>query len=339
MKLDEVIDQVEKDLGKTRDKLKQNMLLHHHQALKMCIPIRVKTKVEADNMLDVFRASPVSFPYPFGSLLSWIEIPLDQNQYITYIVMPPDEKWPHWQVYLNPNPPNADARFMWSADGRIGPYKDKPGGQPVGPTVWVYQDPSHCHNCRYFEIGKDESDLVCLMEEVETADPTMIPFTRGLACEFTLVPDSDRCPKSPDFWNAALLPISIIMYIALAPTKELDVSWQPKRTLGKGKNEREKRGYYLITPIKKVYIKRRLEHFITSERRQIEVTYFVRGHNRREHMRRKPKGEGLCHVRGSWVKAHWRGPEQEDLPPHYSLAWGPDERIESAKRLRSENSV
>ena len=332
MRLDDLIQESTKALAKLkRPNLDLSFML---DLLRSSVAIKVNTKAEADATLEIFKTGLFDFPYPFGPYLCWIEIPVEGRDSICYSVMAPDEKWPHWQIYLNPQEDVYGGQFIWSASGRIGPHRDLPGGQAVGPTVFAHQDVRYCAGCKYFGAEPDHGKV----HKLSPVDGSIPPATRdlmsSLACAFTGGPDT-RCQHSAAFWDAALLPVSIIMYIAVAPTHELDISWQPRRVFGKGTNQRTKVGYYHLTPIRKAYIERRIRHFWTGEGKKLEIPSFVRGHRRRAHRRFLGWRGEYTSVKESWVNPHWRGPEVGELPPHYSLSWGTDKRVESVERLIS----
>lgn len=330
MKLDDLIQETTKALAKLKH---SNLALNYMlDQLKSSVAIKVNTKAEADIMLEVFKTELFDFPYPFGPYLCWIEIPVEGRESICYSVMAPYEEWPHWQIYLNPQDTARGGQFIWSASGRVGPRIDLPGGQAIGPTVFAHQDVRYCKGCKHFGA---EPDFV-KVHKMTPVDKSISSATRdlwgGLCCAFTWGRDT-RCQHSAAFWDAAILPVSIIMYIAVAPTHELDGSWHPRRILGKGTNQRTKVGYYHLTPVRKVYIEKRIGRFWTGEGRKLEVPSFVRGHHRRAHKRFLSWRGKYTNVRESWVNPHWRGPELEELPPHYSLNWGPDKRLVSVERL------
>ncbi len=287
-------------------------------------------------MLDVYKQSLAPFPYPFTDRHCWVEILTGSISPICYLVMPPDDLWPHWQIYMNPDPPYLAGYFAWSSDGRVGPHRDRRGGFPCGPTLFVGQDRGTCQGCKYLDAD-DNDEMVVSFIAVDDSIPSWAKaLSRHKVCRFVHGPDLRRCPGSADAWDAALLPISIILYIALAPTRELDISWRPPRVLGHGKTLRRKMGYYYVTPIKKVYFHRRVATYLTGEARQIERRFSVRGHVRHSHLRRCPSGS-VARVREHWVRPSWKGQEGLASAPHrYAVDWPADVRVEAARRLLKE---
>lgn len=357
MYLDKVITSIVGDLGKKKEAKQRMMLQHELNRLTRSVAISVRKK-EADDILDVYKSKLYNFSYPFGDYATWIEI-----GDINYLVLPPDETWPHYQIYLNHKYTDAlyiEDILVWAPDGRIGPHRDRPGGYEIGPTVYAYQN----SRCAKLNLPKDELEIfardaedglagACLawrapdgedVIEFTAVDPNMpdwiVEASKSYACRLFDKPGySDNpilCPYHDEFWDAALLPISIIIYIATAPVRELDTSWQPKRIIGSGSKAREKRGYYQLTPIKKHYFHKRIQRYIVGESRELAVPHFVRGHERRSHERHLRSGR-VTQVRECWVNPHWVGEGYEELPPHYSLNWFNDERIESVKKLRKGN--
>lgn len=333
-----MIQDTTKKLADSKNQIERMRLSLELTSLRDSVAIRVKTKKQADSIWEALKDEINFFPYPFGDYLTWIEIDTPQEP-VSYSLLPPDETWPHWQIYLGPTAGEARQCFLWSQDGRIGPHLDRPGGKPTLPTLFVYQDGEWCAGCEYFEAVSNDDTIHKMVCVNETLPPALKAQATALCCSFKGAPDIERCPHSQTFWDAALLPISIIMYIAVAPTQELDKSWHSKRTLGKGKSERSKVGHYLITPIKKTYIRYRIEKFKTGKARELEIPSFVRGHHRRGHQRFLSWLGISIDVKPSWVRPFWRGPEWADLPPHYSLKLGQDKRVDAARELLEEKHI
>lgn len=357
MFLDKLIAEISKDLSKKKNPQERVVLHHQLNRLMNTVAINVKTKKEADGILETYKEKLYKFPYPFGAYTSWVEI-----GDINYLVMPPDDKWPHYQIYFGHYYTGAlyiQDTFLWSRDGRIGPHIDRRGGFPVGPAVYAYQNGARCDELKnttdfdievvsddgitcdkwrnaYEDENRDEQGPVFKLYNMEENLPDWLKNdTASYACRLLDNPDPDIacwCPYHSLLWDAALLPISIIMYIAIAPVRELDQSWQPSRRIGTGSSAREKKGHYQLAPIKKFYFKKRLQRYETGEGGELAVPHFVRGHDRRSHERHL-RGGRVTQVKEAWVNPHWVGDSFNELPPHYSLNWFKDERIESAKAL------
>ncbi len=333
MRIDDLISKIAQHLAIARNPQTRAILANQLLALQQSVAIRVNTKTGADAMLNVYKQSLAPFPYPFGEHGCWGEISTGSKMPLCYLLMAPDDTWPHWQIYLNWDPPYVGHMFAWSPDGRVGPYLDRPGGFPCGPTLFIAQDSNLCRDCRLLDAEADHK-LVCDFVPVDPQTPAwMTAMTRHKVCQFVLSSDTQRCPRSVDAWDAALLPISVILYIALAPVRELDISWQPPRVLGHGKSLRHKVGYYQLTPIKKIYFHRRVTAYVSGERRHLEKRFFVRGHVRRSHFRCCPSGVHTK-VKEAWVRLYWKGPEGLAVSPHrYTVDWPTDGRVEAAQRL------
>ena len=333
MKIDDLISKLARSLADAKEPIKRAILASHLFTLQQAVAIRVSTRAEAQLMLDVYRQSLASFPYPFGDHFCWVEISEKLGNPLCYMLMPPDSEYPHWQVYLDPSPPFAEGFFAWSPDGRIGPHRDRPGGFPCGPTLFVAQDRNLCQGCVYLDAEADH-ELVSDFVAVDSWRPAWEKaLARHKVCRFVRGPDPDRCPRSTDAWDVTLLPISIILYIALAPTRELDTIWRPPRVLGHGKTRRRKVGYYHVTPIRKHYFRRRVMTYFTGQQRFIDKRFFVRGHVRSSHFRRCLGGT-LVKVREHWVRPCWKGPEELAVAPHrYAIDWPADARVDAARRL------
>ena len=338
MKIDDLISRVARDLAGAKEPIKQAILANYLSMLQQAVAIRVNTGAEARLMFDVYRQSLASFPYPFGDHFCWVEISERPGSPLCYMLMPPDSKYPHWQVYLNPSPPFAEGFFAWSPDGRIGPYQDRPGGFPCGPTLFVDQDRNRCRGCNYLDAEGDDELVLDFVSTDGWRPAWEKALSRHKVCRFVHGPDISRCPRSADAWDVTLLPISIILYIALAPDRELDAIWRPPRILGHGKTRRRKVGYYHVTPIRKHYFHRRVTAYSTGQQRSIDKRFFVRGHIRSSHFRRCRDGTP-AKVREHWVRLYWKGPEELAAAPHrYTIDWPADARVDVARRLTKGDS-
>lgn len=104
MKIDDLISKLARNLAAAKEPINREILANYVFPLQQAVTIRVSTRAEAQLMLDVYRQSTISFPYPFGDHFCWAEISEKLGNPLCYMLVPPDSVYPHWQVYLNPDP-------------------------------------------------------------------------------------------------------------------------------------------------------------------------------------------------------------------------------------------